>query len=97
MECAVLLLQPYELFKPPNPAAYAVAMPLFSDTEGPVPEHVATSAAGVVMDELIAAARAGRVVYLTGPDDGPAAAAVVPIAVAEAGLAALAAQSNPQL
>jgi hypothetical protein len=57
--------------------------------------NLATSQAGMVMEELIAAARAGQVVYLTGPGDGPAAAAVVPIAVAEAGLAALAAQAKP--
>lgn len=69
---------------------YADRMPLFSDTEGPVPGWAAPASASQVMDELIAAARAGNVVYLTGPgDDSEVEAAVAPVEVVKAGLAAL--------
>ena len=64
-------------------------MPLFSDTEGPAPERAATATIGMVMEELISAALAGQVVYLTGPGDDDVVAAVVPVDVAQAGLAAL--------
>ncbi|MQA87714.1 MAG: hypothetical protein GEV03_24595 [Streptosporangiales bacterium] len=63
-------------------------MPLFSDTESAAPERAAPATVGMVVDELISAAREGRVVYLTGPDDDDAVA-VVPVEVAKAGLAAL--------
>lgn len=62
---------------------------MFSDTEGPAPERAATATVGMVMDELISVARAGEIVYLTGPGDDDVAAAVVPVEVAQAGLAAL--------
>jgi hypothetical protein len=56
-----------------------------------------SSQVGALMASLIEAAAAGQVVYLTGPgDDDVPAAAVVPVAVAEAGLAALAARSDQQ-
>ncbi|WP_422647346.1 hypothetical protein [Actinoalloteichus caeruleus] len=68
-------------------AHYALGIPLFSDTEGPAPEWAAEATVGQVLGELIAQAKAGHVVYLTGPEDD--AVAVAPIEVVRAGLAAL--------
>lgn len=48
---------------------YTAGMPLFSETEGPAPERAATATVGMMMNELISAARADQVVYLTGPGD----------------------------
>lgn len=64
-------------------------MPLFSDIDGPAPKTAASASAGLLMDELISAARAGNVVYLTGPGDDDLVVAVAPVAVVKAGLAAL--------
>lgn len=44
---------------------------------------------GMLMDEMISAVRAGRVVYLTGPGDNDVVAAIAPVVVVKAGLAAL--------
>lgn len=63
-------------------------MPLFSDTEGPAPDWAAEASASQVLGELIAQAKAGNVVYLTGPGDEDAVA-VAPVEVVRAGLAAL--------
>lgn len=68
-------------------------MPLFSDTEGPAPEWAAEATVGQVLGELIARAKAGHVVYLTGPGDDDAVA-VAPVEVVKAGLAALGRTEN---
>ncbi|MGH8879362.1 MAG: hypothetical protein ACRD0P_18795 [Stackebrandtia sp.] len=63
-------------------------MPLFSDTEGPVPEWAADASVSNVLGELTSQALAGNVVYLTGPGDDDVVA-VAPVEVVKAGLAAL--------
>ncbi|MBE1579536.1 MULTISPECIES: hypothetical protein [Pseudonocardiaceae] len=63
-------------------------MPLFSDIDGPAPEGAAEATVGQVVGELTRQARAGHVVYLTGPGDDDVVA-VAPVDVVKAGLAAL--------
>lgn len=67
---------------------YPNGMPLFSDTEGPAPEWAAVATVETVLEPLISSAVAGQVVALTGPGDDDVMA-VAPIALVEAGLAAL--------
>ncbi|MGH3566665.1 MAG: hypothetical protein ACRDRH_11660 [Pseudonocardia sp.] len=59
-------------------------MPLFSDTEGTAPDWAAEASVGQVLGELIAQAKAGNVVYLTGPGDEDVVA-VAPVEVVRAG------------
>lgn len=63
-------------------------MPLFSDTEGPAPDSAAVATVDEILAPMISSALAGHVVALSGPGDDDVVA-VAPMALAEAGLAAL--------
>lgn len=67
---------------------YPDPMPLFSDTKGPAPEWAAVATVEQVLEPMISSALAGHVVSLTGPGDDDVVA-VAPIALVQAGLAAL--------
>lgn len=77
----------YECCLPPTVVLPSVGASL-QRHRGVQPRTVLPATANMLMSELLVAARAGQVVYLTGPgDDDAPAAAVVPLEVARAGLA----------
>ena len=55
----------------------------------PAPTSAARSSYKSIFDSLLTEARAGQVIYLTGPGTDDEAVALVPVEVAKAGIAAL--------